>query len=198
MRLGHGDPCAPACAQLADVQPVEVVRRQTRAPGEDGDLEPPSSQCPQLRGRRGFHELNPQARVVGEQPGDGARKQHCRCGGEPSDGQPAGQPVTQSCQLLARGRDAVEDLAGMPHQHLPGRGQPHTARVPLEQRRAGGLLGDRHLPRHRRLGVPQPLGRRAERTGARHLQHHTQASQGQLGHPPSLRRDMPKMHGWHQ
>ena len=55
MRLRHGDPCASTGAQLGDVQPVEVVRRQALAPGEDGDLEPPSSQCPQLRGRRGLH-----------------------------------------------------------------------------------------------------------------------------------------------
>jgi len=34
MRLRHGDPCASAGAQLGDVQPVEVVRRQALAPGE--------------------------------------------------------------------------------------------------------------------------------------------------------------------
>ena len=78
-----------------DVQPVEVVCRQALAPGEDGDLEPPSSQGPQLRGRRGLHELNLETGVVGEQPRDGAWQQRCRCRGESSDDQPAGEPITQ-------------------------------------------------------------------------------------------------------
>lgn len=67
--------------------------------------------------------------MVREQPCDGAWQQRCRCRGEPSDDQPAGEPITQPGQLLARGRDAVERLAGVPHQHLPGRSQPHPARV---------------------------------------------------------------------
>ena len=184
MRLGHGDPGAPAGAQLADVQPVEVVRWQALASGEDGDLEPPSSQGPQLRGRRGFHELNPQARVAGEQPGDGAWQQRCRCGGEPSDGQawPAGHAVRPA----------------------PGR-RPRRRRGPAACRTSTSPAAVSRTPRACRSnsGAPaafsvtatcrdtadwvyrQPLGRRAERTGARHLQHHTQASQGQLGHPPS-------------
>jgi hypothetical protein len=84
------------------VQPVEIVRRQALAPGEDGDLEPPSSQGPQLRGRRGLHELNLETGVVGEQPCDGAWQQRCRCRGEPSDDQPAGCTIRRGI-IVAEG-----------------------------------------------------------------------------------------------
>ena len=122
----------------------------------------------------------------GRQPGDGAREQ--RRGGrrEARDDQAAGETVAHARQFLRGGRDLVQHLAGVTGQRLAGRCRPGPSCVPLEQRRARGLLGHGDLARHGGLRVAEPLGGRAERSGARHFKDDAQARQRQVRHRASL------------
>jgi hypothetical protein len=56
-------------------------------------------------------------------------------------------------------------------EHLAGRGEPHTTRAPLEQRRTELFLQVEHVTVHRRGGDVELLGRLADRSTTRHLVH---------------------------
>ena len=177
--------------RVAAHQPIELEVLEgvleARAGRDDADIDPTGPQPAQLGLCAALANPHLERGMLSSDSGECLWHERGERRRERPDSEPLAQGLSQLVLLQHRSVDLGEDRLDATEQQLTALRRADAPRPALEQFGTDRLLGEAHLARDGRLGVPKRAGRRRERTARADLVDDAHAGQGQLGHRANRR-----------